>query len=45
MLRRFSVFGFCLIFLLCLVGCAEKPEQKVEHVYQLVKQAREGTAP
>ena len=45
MLRRFSVFGFCLIFLLYLVGCGEMPDQKVEHVYQLVKQAREGSAP
>lgn len=40
---RFMCLG--IISLLLLGGCAETPEQTVEHVYQLEKQAREGTAP
>lgn len=40
---RFMCLG--IISLLLLGGCAETPEQTVEHVYQLEKQAMEGTAP
>lgn len=40
---RFMCLG--IISLLLLGGCAEMPEQTVEHVYQLEKQAMEGTAP
>ena len=45
MLRRVSVFSWCLVFLLVLGGCTVDPAQKVRHVTEWENQAMEGTAP